>query len=194
MLTHPDQRLFWPDEDYDREHACDGLSRFGAYLHSRHAGLFRHGGELVTDRLRFAAAAWEIASAPIMAPPYVRSHPRVLFTVPEWDDEQRLAMAVGLAGPAPAGAGELRERWHGWSIQHDPDQWVAPFDCDRLVVLSRVEVRVPIGRRVAAAGLPLPRYADGAVVTAVAKEAVVALCGVLNGNLAGLLAAWGDQR
>lgn len=193
MLTHPDRRVFWPDDDYDAEYASNGTSRYGAYLHTRHAGLFREGGELTTDPLRFAAAAWEIASAPIMDPPYVRSHPRVLYTIPEWDDEQRLAMAVWLAGPIPPGTGELRAHWYGWDIDSPSGRWVAPFDCDRLSVLARIEVRLPIGPA-AEIGLPEPRYKQAMPVTAAAKEAVLRLCGVLSGEVAGLLVAWGELR
>jgi hypothetical protein len=193
MLTHPNWRVFWPDEDYDREYASDGISRYAAYLRSRYAALFCEDGEPVTDPLRFAAAAWEVAGGPIMAPPYVRSHPRVLYAVPEFDDEQHLAMAVWLAGPIPPGTGELCAHWRGWNIDSSSGRWVAPFDCDRLTVLARIEIRVPIGSAVEI-GLPEPRYEQGLPATATAKEAVLRLCGVLGGEIAGLLCAWGELR
>jgi hypothetical protein len=192
MLTHPDARVFWPDEDYDGEYASDGVSRYGAYLRSR-AGYFRDmDGELVTDPLRFAAAAWEIATGPIMAPPYVRSHPRVLYAVPEFDDEQRLAMVVWLAGPVPPGTGELRAHWRGWDIDSPSGRWVAPFDCARLSVLARIEIRTPVGST--DTSLPEPRYQQGIPVIATAKEATLRLCSVLGGEVAGLLCAWGELR
>ena len=65
---------FWADRDYDREHASDGTSRYGAYLRD---AIF----EPWTDHdqaVEWAVFAWERATGPVMSPGYVRYHPRVL--------------------------------------------------------------------------------------------------------------------
>ena len=65
---------FWVDRDHDREHASDGISRYGAYL--RDAAF-----EPWTDHdqaVEWAVFAWRRATGPVMSPGYVRYHPRVL--------------------------------------------------------------------------------------------------------------------
>ncbi|MCI0687960.1 MAG: hypothetical protein L0Y54_12080, partial [Sporichthyaceae bacterium] len=65
---------FWIDHDYDRAHASDGRTRYGAYLRQHTADLTEawDGGPA-----RFAALAWWIANSPVMWPGYVQAHPRV---------------------------------------------------------------------------------------------------------------------
>jgi hypothetical protein len=72
MTTAP--TAFWVDRDYDREHASDGISRFGAYL--RDATF-----EPWTDcdqQVEWAVFTWRRATGPVMSPGYVRYHARVL--------------------------------------------------------------------------------------------------------------------
>jgi hypothetical protein len=72
---------FWIDQEYDRDQASDGISRFGAYVRQSTAlteywdGTWDDPGTL---QACFAAAAWSTATGPVMAPGYVRHHPRVL--------------------------------------------------------------------------------------------------------------------
>ena len=72
---------FWIDQEYDRDQASDGISRFGAYVRKSTAiaecwdGTWDDSG---TRQVRFAAAAWSTATGPVMVPGYVRHHPRVL--------------------------------------------------------------------------------------------------------------------
>jgi hypothetical protein len=72
---------FWINEEYDRDQASDGVSRFGAYVRKATAlaecwdGTWDGPG---TRQVQFAAAAWATATAPVMAPGYVRYRPRVL--------------------------------------------------------------------------------------------------------------------
>jgi hypothetical protein len=72
MSTVP--AAFWVDRDYDREHASDGISRYGAYLRD---ATFEPWTD--TDQaVEWAVFAWEQATGPVMSPGYVRYHPRVL--------------------------------------------------------------------------------------------------------------------
>jgi hypothetical protein len=90
---------FWVDRDYDREHASDGISRFGAYL--RDAAFDPWTDE---DRaVEWAVFAWEQATGPVMSPGYVRYDPRVRGARLErsgWDGS--LVAAVNLVSPWPA--------------------------------------------------------------------------------------------
>jgi hypothetical protein len=116
---------FWVDRDYDREHASDGVSRYGAYL--RDAAF-----EPWTDHDRaveWAVFAWERATGPVMSPGYVRYHPRVLGARLErsgWDGS--LVAAVNLVSSWPAeiktvltGAVRLGDRdgyWQDWPAEY----------------------------------------------------------------------------
>jgi hypothetical protein len=69
-------RAFWIDWDYDRNNADTGTrSRYSNYL--RQSPSF---GEIWYDdpSVEFAAIAWRIATGPIMSPPLVHSHPRIM--------------------------------------------------------------------------------------------------------------------
>jgi hypothetical protein len=95
----PAPAAFWVDRDDDREHASDGISRYGAYL--RDAAF-----EPWTDHDRaveWAVFAWERATGPVMSPGYVRYDPRVLGARLErsgWDGS--LSAGVDLASPWPS--------------------------------------------------------------------------------------------
>ena len=94
----PAPTAFWVDRDYDREHASDGISRYGAYL--RDAAF-----EPWTDddqAVEWAVFAWRRATGPVMSPGYVRYHPRVLAARLErsgWDGS--LAAGVSLVSSWP---------------------------------------------------------------------------------------------
>lgn len=72
---------FWIDYGYDREQASNGVSRYGAYVRKGTSlaecwdGTWEDPG---IRQAKFAAAAWSTATGPVMAPGYVRHHPRVL--------------------------------------------------------------------------------------------------------------------
>jgi hypothetical protein len=95
---NPTVTAFWVDRDYDRAHASDDVSRYGAYL--RDAAF-----EPWTDNdqaVEWAAFAWRRATGPVMSPGYARYHPRVLAAQLErssWDGS--LAAAVALISSWP---------------------------------------------------------------------------------------------
>ena len=94
----PAPTAFWVDRDYDRAHASDGISRYGAYL--RDATF-----EPWTDHdqaVEWAVFAWRRATGPVMSPGYVRYHPRVLAARLErsgWDGS--LVAGVSLVSSWP---------------------------------------------------------------------------------------------
>lgn len=100
----PTDHAFWIDHEYDLDRASDGVSRYGAYLRDRRKEFRDH---LVIDdgyntAPEFAALAWRIARGPIMSPPYVRSHRRVISASvgrSNWDG--RMVAAVSLVAPRP---------------------------------------------------------------------------------------------
>lgn len=180
-------RAFAVDETYDRDFASDRRSRFGAYLRQQ-VDMFEYGDGLTTDKCSFALTAWRIAQSPIMAPGYVRLHPRVVGTGEYWDDDQRVAIVVRVAAPLPAEvAGAIDVwRWHGWDQIGYPDpHWVEPYDNDRPAVFTVVTLRIPIP----AAALPVPRYRAGAADTATAKQAIRVIHDLLNVQVGPVLAA-----
>jgi hypothetical protein len=116
---------FWIDRDYDREHASDGISRYGTYLRDGVFGPWTDNDQAV----EWAAFAWERATGPVMSPGYVRYHPRVLAANLDrsgWDGS--LFAAVSLACPWPeqltralARAVRLGDRdasWQDWPAEY----------------------------------------------------------------------------
>jgi hypothetical protein len=177
---------FRTDDRTDRDLASDGVSRYGAYLDQHREEFHRNGGHAppTVDTIEYALAAWTIACPPIMAPGYVSSHPRIQDVTVHWDDEHRAAFAVHIAAPAPTVAQALRSPWRDWVCDPWLDRWFDPYDNDRVTVLTTLIVRVPLE----AHRLPAPRYQSGMARTETAKDAVAALCTVLNTELNGLLA------
>lgn len=186
---HTPPAAFWVDADYDREYASDGRSRYGAYLAMHTREFIDVGCEQPTDDPRlFAAAAFTIACAPIMAPGYVRRHPRVHGLSWCWDEEDRMAFEVGVVAPLPdpiarviAGRG-----WAGW--QRHRGAWWEPDANDRPGACTLVTVRVPLPPD----PLPVPAYTrDEVPELDTARRAVRAVCRQLNGHLDAILTAAG---
>ncbi|MFB7946309.1 hypothetical protein ACFC6L_15475 [Kitasatospora phosalacinea] len=65
--------LAFTDDVADRRDASDGFSRFGAYL-GYNAGLLHEDGAPLSAQ-EFARSVWEVATAPVMSPGYVRVRP-----------------------------------------------------------------------------------------------------------------------
>jgi hypothetical protein len=135
----------WIDADYDRTSASDGVSRYGAYLCS-HARLFdpwrdADAGGITLDPVDFTAAAFRVATGPIMSPGLVRWHPRVCgYRTDRNDDGDRLVVSVTLATPAPPRL--LSWAWRGWDRDFH-DRFLEPEDRGP-VALARLELRWPL--------------------------------------------------
>ncbi len=135
---------FWIDYGYDADHASDGISRYGAYVRSATSTVFAECWDGTWDdpggrAARFAAAAWQTATGPVMAPGYIREHPRVLSArveVNTWDGS--LFGAVELATPWPVPLARTRDWqggqwWQTWPVEHrlgGPDFYREPDDRD----------------------------------------------------------------
>lgn len=120
---------FWIDEDYDQAHASDGVSRYGAYVRDRTQEFAEcWDGMCPTDHdamlAEFASTAWRTATGPIMAPGYVRYHPRITgasLARSGWDSS--LTATVDLVVPWPAQLAASRDWqrgawWRDWPTEY----------------------------------------------------------------------------
>ncbi|MFJ4091211.1 hypothetical protein ACIPYS_06465 [Kitasatospora sp. NPDC089913] len=175
------------DDIRDRERASDGHSRYGAYL-AQHAHRFTDDGAPLSD-VEFAAAAWQVATAPVMAPGYVRIRPDLLDLAPVLDPDGALHLRARVAlrhhhlAQRPAGLADWqRNPWH------DHEQWPvlgSPDATDRPALLITAEVCVPIP------GHDLPRPTatrPGRTLTYEAQMATNNLVAYANFRLAPLVA------
>jgi hypothetical protein len=178
------------DEAYDRERASDGVSRFGAYLR-QHADRLC-GSDVPLDAEEFAAAVWPVATAPIMAPGYVRVRPDVLGIEPTWgedrDGRSRLVFEVRLALPhaamttVPAGAAGWRDWFRENGRVGEPYAWWSEPEADRPALLTSAVLRLPVTE---AWGLAEPSQSPAPwSLLASAKHTVAAVADAVN-ELAG---------
>ncbi|WP_021592038.1 hypothetical protein [Actinomadura welshii] len=109
----------------DRERASDGVSRYDAYLRQNIDRFADSDERVTTDPGLFSRAAWEVATSPIMSPPYLDSTAErvqsVTFAFSEHDGS--LIGRVQLAVPRPAALAGMRgfadwDRWNGG--YHEP--------------------------------------------------------------------------
>ena len=176
---------FWIDDDYDREYASDGISRYWAYLRRR-AGEFRWDGTPTDDPELFALTAFEIGSPPVMAPGYIRCHPRIQHVARHRDDSGRYALAVDLAAPLPATAPSCLggRSWAGWCQDQG---WSPPWDNDRPAAFTTLTIRMPVS----ASWLPKAAYdRSGYPHWLTVQSAVRSLCERLSDVLADTLASF----
>jgi hypothetical protein len=192
----PTATAFWVDRDYDRSHASDGISRYGAYL--RDVAF-----EPWTDHdqaVEWAAFAWRRATGPVMSPGYVRYHPRVLAARLErsgWDGS--LAAAVNLVSSwpeefkAPVARGlMLGDRdafWQDWPIEclGDTVSYYEPSEADvaaRPYLLATVSLQFTVPP----AALPEPPATPAALLSA-GQQALAVVVAELNRTVGPVLAA-----
>jgi hypothetical protein len=192
----PTVTAFWVDRDYDRAHASDDISRFGAYLRGAAFEPWTDNDQAV----EWAAFAWRRGTGPVMSPGYVRYHPRALAAQLERSScDGSLAAAVTLISPRPeelktpqAGGLKLGDRdafWQDWPIEclgdtvsyHDPseaDVAVRPY----LLATVSLQFTVP------SAALPDPPATSAALLSA-GQQAVAVVVAELNRIVGSVLAA-----
>jgi hypothetical protein len=95
---------FWLDHEYDRDNADSrSTSRYGNYLYqSRHQF-----AKIDYDdpSVEFAALAWRIGTGPIMSPPFIRQHRRVLGATigrSGWNGEMTIDIDLISSRPRPS--------------------------------------------------------------------------------------------
>lgn len=181
-------RPFTIDDRYDRN--SDGTSRFAAYLAGRAQWFsdLTDTGVPTSDVTRFAEYAFRIALAPIMAPGYVHTHPRIRDVLADRDEDGRLAIAVSLAAPlpGPVAAAIAGRGWRDWDRDWHTGQWSVPERNDRPAAYTLVTIRVPI----IPDPLPTPDYdPTGTPRVGAAKAAVQQVCRQLNHALGDVFAA-----
>ena len=187
-MTSPTHPAFGVDRDYDREHASDGTSRYGAYLRD---AIF----EPWTDHdqaVEWAVFAWERATGPVMSPGYVRYHPRVLGARLErsgWDGSLVAGVTLVSAWPeqlsrALARAVQLGDQdayWQDWPAEYrggGPTCYYEPSEADiaaRPYLLTTVSVQFTVPP----AALPDPPAASAARLEA-GRQAVDVVLAELN--------------
>jgi hypothetical protein len=167
------------DDDYDRAHASDGVSRFGEHLRQR-AHLFVEDWEPLSP-VSYAATVWSIATAPIMTPAYARVSPAVWGIDCRHSDEPETLMVTL----------EVRMLWphdhrdqralRGWTDWCQAPCWSGSFHQltepgeDRPAALFSARLRVPIVQEL----LPTPvRF--GAADVLVAKFAIATIAEQVN--------------
>lgn len=184
---------FWTDDVYDREHASDGVSRYGHYVRSAaRSALMAECWDGTWDddgvrRVRFAIAAWETASSPVMAPGYIRRHPRVLSGGVEycaWDGS--LTGVAALAAPWPQPLARSRGwqagGWRDWPGEPSfgGGRFYRPPGEDEvasgryLLTTARLVFPVP------PSGLPAAPSGPGDGLEDAAREAVAVLVAAMN--------------
>jgi hypothetical protein len=179
---------FWVDRDYDREHASDSISRYGAYL--RDAAF-----EPWTDHDRaveWAVFAWQSATGPVMSPGYVRYHPRVLAARLErsgwdgsliarvdlvscWPEKLKGALARGVR------LGGQEAYWRDWptdALGGDSVNYHEPSEAD---IANRPYALATVGLQftVPSAALPEPPATQAALLS-VGQHAVAVAVTELN--------------
>ncbi|WP_067812297.1 hypothetical protein [Actinomadura kijaniata] len=110
-------RVFRLNEADDRDRASDRASRYGAYLrHHKHKFAdFDDDQALTANPAEFTAAAWEVATGPIMSPPYLEWLPDRIRDIDTYfsEDDCSLIARVEIAVPRPPELLALRG-WREW--------------------------------------------------------------------------------
>ena len=193
---------FWIDYHYDADHASDGISRYGAYVRSATNTMFAECWDGTWDSpeyraARFAAGAWQTGTGPVMAPGYIRMHPRLLSArveVNTWDGS--LFAAVEMATPWPAPLTRSRDWrgdqwWHDWPVEDalgGPNYYREPDDRDLtrspyLLARARLLFPLPTG------GLPAAPDGPADALEGKARTAAEALVAAMNATVTPVLGA-----
>lgn len=143
------QQAFWLDEEFDREHAPDGRSRYGAEVRRRVDEFAAAWGDI--SPVSFAVTAWRIATA--LSPGYVRWHRRILSascTRSPWDGSLIGEATMAAGWPAQLTWSRQWTRDNGWRDWPQVfGQYVSPSDRDitrapHLRAMLMVETPVPL--------------------------------------------------
>lgn len=142
------REAFWLDQDFDRERASDGSSRYAVHVRKHLEEI--EWGDIAP--VRFACTAWGLAMPPSLSPGFVRWDRRVLEAIcvrNTWDGT--LTAHVKLVSPLPEQLTRSRawwrdRGWQGW--QETFGQYVEPTQQDL--------ARSPFARATLLVQVPVP--------------------------------------
>jgi hypothetical protein len=182
----PEERAFWLDENFDREHGSGGHSRYDAEVLARVDDFADSWGDIAP--VSFAATAWRLATG--LSPGYVRWHRRIVAatcTPSPWDGSMIFAVTVISRWPAELTWTRQWQRDRGWRDWPQLfGQYTLPSEQDltrspHLRALLQVEGPVPLDDLP-----PAPAGPDSSVALA-ARRAVTVLVRELNELLAPMI-------
>ncbi|TDD98093.1 hypothetical protein [Actinomadura rubrisoli] len=185
--------MFRFDDADDRERASDGVSRYGVYLR-RYPKLFAdwEDNQVTGDPALFARSAWQVATSPTMAPPYldwtaerVRS---VDFTFSERDGSLIAHVQVAVPRPAALAGVQGFADWARDASWQDVRGYHLPEDAAVMRQPAMLSSTLLLFH-LPATDLYLPQDAPDQVSVRDAKCAVKRLIRVLDERLAPVLAA-----
>jgi hypothetical protein len=166
------------DEYGDRERASNGYSRYGAYIADRPAKFHEYEDPdtpLTADE--FAAAAWEVATPPILVG-YVNLRPDLEAVTTAFTENGDLLLKVSVPlwhGDLPADR-RPRYPWQDWTTEYDiasrDDKYRHAFEPeikgDRPAVLTVSHILIPT----TGWDLPAPQHTKGRALVEEAKQVV----------------------
>ena len=179
--------IVYVDRDEDREKASDGKSRFGVYLTEYNRDRFDpwEDGEPLSAA-EFAAAAWDVATPPIMAPGFARRRPDLLSITARLTEE-RHDLYFDIAVPIHQHRDSMPDyQWRSWKTErgdgdyryhHEPEG-------DRPALITTTVVRIPA----ADWALPAPVAAKDELLVATAIDYVEAIARQLNEKAGAIVA------
>jgi len=188
---------FWVDRDYDREHASDAVSRYGAYLRDATFEPWTDDDQAV----EWAAFAWRRATGPVMSPGYVRYHPRVLAAQLErsgWDGS--LAAGVTLVSCWPeqfntalascVRLGDKDSYWQNWPTEYRSGDTVCYYEPSEADIAARPYLLATFSLQftMPSAALPEPPATPTALLSA-GQQAVAVVVAELNRIVGPVLSA-----
>jgi hypothetical protein len=166
------------DEDYDRERASNGYSRYGVYIADRSEGFHAYDepGTPVTAA-EFAAAAWEVATPPTLVG-YVNLRPDLDSVTTSFTESGELVLRVVV----PLRFSDLpsdrcpRYPWQDWENHYDVctrgEKYVRQVEPeikgDRPAVLTMSHILIPTVDW----DLPAPQHTKGRALVEEAKHVV----------------------
>jgi hypothetical protein len=174
------------DDRYDRDHASDGFSRYGAYLAERLDRALADND--LDDPAAWTAWCWRVATPPVMGPSYVHARDP-LQGATFWRDPDSDGLAATVVAAAPL-AGGISRTWRPWhrDLSGRLDHGLMPR------ALTRIEFEAVLDESAAGGWTPppaMPCSRRDLVVSA--KRAVRASATALNQRLGPDLAVLADQ-
>ncbi len=182
-MTEP---LVTIDEERDRSHASDGVSRYGAYLRNRVSEFWDYDGT-VASPVEFAAAAWRNATGPVMGSGYAEIRAdinSIRITAGEFgEDDYAIEVTIPLHRsalkpfPSHLGLPELGD-WHWEGSPFSDHKGFFDPKYTRPALLTTARLLIPVTD--AMLPMPDPDTPAGTVHLADAKASVRAVADIVN--------------